>query len=120
MTALRLKQAEGEGGLGCYLAYLAEGGSSGVTVAANLGTTTSQRATMNLGTPAGQPTTSDGGPNPSLRSGVADSLWWAGSGGGSRSDARERRRTGGREAGSCGDGAGEQHGRREAGSTRSS
>jgi hypothetical protein len=63
-----------------------------------------RRATTNLGTPAGQPTTAQtlafsakGGSR-----GVADSLWRAGGGGGSRGDARNDRGHRRREAGCCG------------------
>jgi hypothetical protein len=71
------------GGLGCYLAFLA-GGSISVVVAANLGTTAGRRARTNLGTPAGQPTTAQTLAFAAERgsSGVFDSLWRAGGGGG--------------------------------------
>jgi hypothetical protein len=93
----------------CYLACLAEGGSIGVAVVANLGTMVSRRATVNLGTRATAAQTLafsvEGG-----SSGVADSLWQAGDDGGSHGKMAED----GRETRSCGDGAGEQHARQVA------
>jgi hypothetical protein len=74
-------------------------------VVANLGTMASRRATVNLGTRATAAQTlafsMEGG-----SSGVADSLWQAGDGGGSHGKTAEDGR---REMRSCGDGAGEQH-----------